>query len=92
MCGICGFNFENKNLIRKMSEQLIHRGPDDYGYYLDSKVSLGIRRLSIIDLKTGNQPQHNENEDIWIVFDGEIYNFKELKTILEKLGHTFDTD
>ena len=74
-----------------MSDLIIHRGPDDWGYYTNSKVSLGIRRLSIIDLKSGHQPQHNENEDIWIVFNGEIYNFKDLRTDLEGKGHTFYT-
>ncbi len=92
MCGICGFNSENKNLVKKMSEQLIHRGPDDYGYYIDSNVSLGMRRLSVIDLKTGQQPQHNENEDIWIIFNGEIYNFKDLRSKLDDFGHSFYTD
>ena len=92
MCGICGFNFEDKSLLKKMCDLIVHRGPDDFGYFADLNVSLGIRRLSIIDLKTGHQPQHNENEDVWIIFNGEIYNFKELKISLEKKGHEFYTD
>ena len=91
MCGICGFNVENKPLLKKMCDLIIHRGPDDFGVYIDLDVSLGIRRLSIIDLKSGNQPQHNENEDIWIIFNGEIYNFKELRIQLENFGHEFYT-
>ncbi len=92
MCGICGFNTENKALLKKMCVLIEHRGPDDAGYFTDSEVSLGMRRLSIIDLKTGNQPQHNENETIWIVFNGEIYNFYSLREILEKNGHRFYTN
>ena len=91
MCGICGFNFADKVLLKKMCILIKHRGPDDDGYFIDDKVSLGMRRLSIIDLNTGNQPQHNENEDIWIVFNGEIYNFLELRADLEKRGHNFYT-
>ncbi len=91
MCGICGFNFENKALIKQMCTLIEHRGPDDEGYYIDSAVSIGMRRLSIIDLNTGNQPQHNENNDMWIVFNGEIYNFRELGEHLEEKGHKFYT-
>ncbi|MFX0071611.1 MAG: asparagine synthase (glutamine-hydrolyzing) [Candidatus Hermodarchaeota archaeon] len=91
MCGICGFNFENKQLLKQMCNLIHHRGPDDEGYYVDSNISMGMRRLSIIDLSTGNQPQHNENNDMWIIFNGEIYNFVELKDILEKKGHNFYT-
>ena len=92
MCGICGYNFEHKKLIKKMCNRIFHRGPDDEGFFIDANVSLGIRRLSIIDLATGHQPQHNENEDIWIIFNGEIFNFKELKNQLEKKGHKFYTE
>ena len=69
-----------------MCDSIVHRGPDDTGYFIDSKVSLGMKRLSIIDLQSGHQPQHNENEDIWIVYNGEIYNFLKLRDILEDLG------
>lgn len=75
-----------------MCDLIKHRGPDDHGYFTDSNVSLGTRRLAIIDLLTGHQPQHNENEDIWIVYNGEIYNFKNLKRDLEKLNHEFYTN
>lgn len=91
MCGIFGFNSEDKNMLIKMSKLLQHRGPDDTGYFTDKEISVGMTRLSIIDLKSRNQPQHNENSDIWIVFNGEIYNFKELRDILEKKGHNFYT-
>ena len=91
MCGICGFNWDNKLKLKEMMDLLKHRGPDDEGYYTDFHASIGIQRLSIIDLITGHQPQHNEKEDIWIVFNGEIYNFKDLRTDLEGKGHSFYT-
>lgn len=97
MCGICGkFNFDinnevDKGLIKKMCDTLIHRGPDDQGYYINKNIGLGMRRLSIIDLNTGHQPISNENQKIWIVFNGEIYNYKELKQDLIKKGHQFKT-
>lgn len=92
MCGICGIvGFDDKNLLNKMCEAMVHRGPDDSGIYVDSGIGLGHRRLSIIDLKTGHQPVHNEDESVWIVFNGEIYNFKELRKELENKGHRFYT-
>ena len=75
-----------------MRDTLIHRGPDDEGIYIskDKKVGFGFRRLSIIDLsKAGNQPIPNEDKTIWLVFNGEIYNFQEIKKDLEKKGHKF---
>ncbi len=92
MCGICGFNFVDKKSLHQMCDLIEHRGPDDVGFYTSSKISIGMRRLAIIDLKTGAQPQHNEDEDIWIVFNGEIYNFIELTQQLEKKGHQFYTN
>ena len=68
---------------------MAYRGPDDSGFFIDNNVGLANQRLSIIDLKTGHQPVHNEDESIWVTFNGEIYNFKELKVILEKKGHRF---
>jgi len=75
MCGICGFTGEgDQALLAKMSASLISREPDDAGYYQDGAVSLAIRRLAIVDLETGGQPIANEDESLWVVFSGEIYN------------------
>jgi asparagine synthase (glutamine-hydrolysing) len=68
-----------------------HRGPDDAGYYHGNNVGLGMRRLAIIDLKTGNQPITNESKDVWVVFNGEIYNYQALRSNLQKNGHIFTT-
>jgi len=88
MCGIAGFNWNDTALIKKMSDSIIHRGPDDEGFYCDEKVSLGHRRLAIIDLSVkGKQPM--EYDDCFIVFNGEIYNFPELKKELFDKGHHF---
>jgi asparagine synthase (glutamine-hydrolysing) len=98
MCGICGkLNFNKdkvveKGLIKSMCDTLIHRGPDDEGYYINKNIGLGMRRLSIIDINTGHQPISNENEKIWIVFNGEIYNYRLLREDLEKRGHRFKTN
>jgi len=90
MCGICGFfGFEDKELINNMLDSIYHRGPDDHGVFSDKDASLGNRRLSIIDVSGGHQPMHNEDETVWIVFNGAIYNFPELKADLEKKGHKF---
>ncbi len=78
-------------LLQDMNRSLTHRGPDDEGYYIDGPVGLAMRRLSIIDLESGHQPLGNEDSSIWIVFNGEIYNFQELKANLVKIGHTFRT-
>jgi len=98
MCGICGIVSFNDNKpvkeeeIKVMTSRIIHRGPDDWGIFFKSpSVGLGMRRLSIIDLTTGKQPIHNEKGNIQIVFNGEIYNFKELREDLEKQGHKFYT-
>jgi len=91
LCGISGFTFADKELIKKMCAVISHRGPDDSGYYIDNFVSLGNTRLSIIDLETGHQPIFNEDRSLVIVYNGEIYNFKELMAILEKKGHRFYT-
>jgi len=94
MCGICGIwqsTKPEKDLLRSMNSALWHRGPDDEGYYFDGPVGLGHRRLSIIDLETGHQPLSNEDRTIWIVFNGEIYNFPELRGKLEAKGHRFKT-
>ncbi len=94
MCGITGYisnNKPNKEILKKMMDRIIHRGPDAEGTYLDDKCALGHRRLSIIDLKSGNQPIYNENKDIVIVFNGEIYNYLELRDELKKAKHKFIT-
>lgn len=100
MCGICGIiNFSGKpiepQILSSMNNTLMHRGPDDEGYFFDNTAGascgFGHRRLSIIDLYTGKQPIHNEDQTIWIVYNGEIYNFQELRHDLEKQGHKFYT-
>ena len=92
MCGIVGFNWEDKALARRMADVIKHRGPDDAAYFTDSGVSFGMRRLSIIDLTKGIYPLTNENEDIFLVFNGEIYNFQKLRKMLEEKGHKFKTN
>ncbi|MBN2053156.1 asparagine synthase (glutamine-hydrolyzing) [Candidatus Woesearchaeota archaeon] len=91
MCGIVGFNWEDKSLVRRMAEAIIHRGPDDSVLFTDSGVSLGMRRLSIIDLKKGIYPLINEDRNVFLIFNGEIYNFPKLKEMLEQKGHFFRT-
>ena len=84
MCGISGwYGPSDKKLLRKMTSFLNHRGPDGEGFFVDRKVSLGHKRLSIIDLKTGQQPMYNDNKSVIIVFNGEIYNYKEIRKKLE---------
>lgn len=93
MCGICGVvGLEDKDLIKRMCKVIEHRGPDDFGIYSSKNIMLGHRRLSIIDLKTGKQPIYNENHDKVIVFNGEIYNYKEIRKILVEKGHRFSTE
>lgn len=92
MCGICGFTGkEEPSVIHSMTESLFHRGPDENGIYENDQVSLGMRRLAILDLATGHQPIHNEDRTIWTVFNGEIYNFSELRKELRDTGHAFYT-
>ncbi len=97
MCGINGIvNFDSQNHVteqelKTMSSSQIHRGPDDEGYYTNKNVGFGFRRLSIIDLHTGHQPICNEDGTIWIVFNGEVYNFEENRRELIKRGHQFKT-
>lgn len=99
MCGICGIlNFhslysfqEKQNILSHMLYLLQHRGPDAFGIYLDKNIGLGHTRLSIIDLERGDQPIHNEDKSIWIVYNGEIFNYPELRNDLIKKGHHFYT-
>jgi asparagine synthase (glutamine-hydrolysing) len=92
MCGIAGFlGAPDPQLLRRMCDSLVHRGPDDSGYYEHRMASLAMRRLSIIDLKTGHQPISNETGDVWVVFNGEIYNFESVRQELLEAGHSFQT-
>ena len=97
MCGIVGIVRNDKSdvdqtLLARMCAAIKHRGPDDDGFYFNGAVGLGMRRLAIIDLKSGQQPIHNQDRTAWIVFNGEIYNYRELRDQLEKLGHSFYTN
>ena len=93
MCGIVGFNFRDKELLRKMMNSVKHRGPDQGGGIISENFSLGHQRLSIIDLsERGKQPMCNEEGDKWVAFNGEIYNFKEIRDELEKKGHRFKSN
>jgi asparagine synthase (glutamine-hydrolysing) len=95
MCGICGqYYFKEKqavslHTIKKMADSIAHRGPDDDGYYVSDSIGLGFRRLSIIDLSGGHQPMSDQEKSVWVIFNGEIYNFLDLKKELEGFGHTF---
>ena len=94
MCGICGLYTPggvDRDALRRMNATLTHRGPDDEGYYSDDRVGLASRRLSIIDLQAGHMPIHNEDESVWVVQNGEIYNFQELRDDLASRGHRFTT-
>jgi len=95
MCGICGIFFVNRDwrvqgdVLARMNRSIVHRGPDDEGFFVEENVGLAMRRLSIIDVKSGHQPLSNENRDVWIVFNGEIYNHAELRSDLEAKGHQY---
>jgi asparagine synthase (glutamine-hydrolysing) len=96
MCGIAGIvSLEGKPVVerevRDMCAVIAHRGPDDDGFYCDGQAGLGMRRLSIIDLHSGRQPVRNEDGSVWVVFNGEIYNFRELRRDLQGKGHVFTT-
>lgn len=92
MCGICGFSGDrNQDVLRQMGDTIIHRGPDESGFYSDGMINLCSRRLSIVDLQTGSQPIHNEDKSLWIVWNGELYNHKELRANLIAKGHQFYT-
>src|SRR5215813_2133324 len=97
MCGICGKVGLDEGariapgLVERMMKRLEHRGPDDNGMYSEPQAVLGHTRLSIIDLKSGQQPITNENGTVWIVFNGEIYNYRGLRNELVQKGHRFAT-
>ena len=96
MCGIAGFFLQNGRAcvddVRRMTDLIRHRGPDDEGIYVDGACGIGMRRLSIIDLSTGHQPISNEDGTIWVVFNGEIYNYRQLRDDLIAHGHHFATN
>src|SRR5215471_18469280 len=103
MCGIAGFVESSdvrspfsreraSGLVHQMCKAIRHRGPDDEGVLVGPGIALGMRRLSIIDVSTGHQPIHNEDQSVSIVFNGEIYNFPELRAELEQAGHRFYTN
>ncbi|MCU0364189.1 MAG: asparagine synthase (glutamine-hydrolyzing) [Ignavibacteriaceae bacterium] len=97
MCGICGQYYFKENhpvslqTIKRMNDTITHRGPDDEGYHISDSIGLGFRRLSIIDLSGGHQPMSDHEKSVWVIFNGEIYNFPELKMELESYGHIFKT-
>src|ERR1043166_2029684 len=98
MCGIAGFVNKNETeideqMLGRMGDAISHRGPDDEGFFADSVNGVGIanRRLSIIDIAGGTQPMSNEGETLWITYNGEIYNFRELRAELEARGTIFRT-
>ena len=95
MCGICGFTGEvldKENVLKNMTDVIIHRGPNSEGFFSNEEISMGFRRLSIIDLNEGSQPIYNEDKTLILTFNGEIYNYKELKQELIAAGHVFYTD
>lgn len=95
MCGICGFTgqvADRDQVIKNMTEVITHRGPDSDGVFCDDTIAMGFRRLSIIDLGTGSQPIYNEDKTLVLTFNGEIYNYQDLRKILIEKGHTFYTD
>jgi len=96
MCGIAGFYLREReaslSTVRTMCDQIRHRGPDDEGYHVEGGCAIGMRRLSIIDLSTGHQPMGNEDQSVWVVFNGEIYNYQKLRRDLLARGHRFVTN
>src|SRR5215475_8442956 len=97
MCGICGAFYSDRSrrverdTLAEMNRQIVHRGPDDDGFFVEGNVGLAMRRLSIIDIKTGHQPISNETNDVWIVYNGELYNHQDLRKGLEARGHQYRT-
>src|SRR5690242_10325102 len=92
MCGICGFvGGSDPRALQGMIATLVHRGPDDFGFHEANGASLGVRRLSIIDVSGGHQPVSNEDHSVVAVFNGEIYNHRSLRSQLEARGHCFAT-
>ena len=97
MCGIAGMvrppgQEVDRPVLQRMCDSIVHRGPDSEGFFVEDNVGLGMRRLSIIDLSSGEQPIHNEDRTVWVVFNGEIYNYRQLRQELEAAGHQFYTN
>ncbi|MEY9096102.1 asparagine synthase (glutamine-hydrolyzing) [Paenibacillus sp. RC84] len=97
MCGITGIMyFEDRepsvSMLQQMTDVIHHRGPNDSGFWTENRIGLGFRRLSIIDIAEGHQPLCNEDESVWIIFNGEIYNYKSLRSMLQDRGHVFRTN
>src|SRR6184192_2137608 len=98
MCGIAGqFNFQRREPVERetivrMARSIAHRGPDDEGFFIAGPIGLGFRRLSIIDLAGGHQPMSDAEETVWVIFNGEIYNYRELRAELQGKGHQFRTN
>lgn len=98
MCGLCGLVYSDperpvdRDMLHRMTNMMSHRGPDGEGYFVEPGVGLGFRRLSIIDLQTGEQPISNEDSSITVVCNGEIYNYQELRRNLQAAGHRFRTN
>jgi asparagine synthase (glutamine-hydrolysing) len=97
MCGICGIFYRERarrverDTLAEMNQRIVHRGPDDDGFFVEGNAGLAMRRLSIIDIQTGHQPISNEDENLWIVYNGELYNHQELRKDLEARGHRYRT-
>ena len=97
MCGICGIFHRDRarrverDTLAEMNQRIVHRGPDDDGFFVEANVGLAMRRLSIIDIQTGHQPISNEDENVWIVYNGELYNHRDLRKDLEGRGHRYRT-
>ena len=92
MSGICGYiGLNNEKVLGDMLSRMVHRGPDEDGKYTELGLGLGVRRLSIIDVENGHQPATNENHTIWVILDGRIYNYRELREDLLSKGHAFKT-
>jgi len=95
MCGICGIFYNDRTrrvereALAEMNQRIVHRGPDDDGFFVEGNVGLAMRRLSIIDIQTGHQPITNEDENLWIVYNGELYNHQDLRKELEGRGHRY---
>ena len=97
MCGICGFTghvLEREKVLQNMTDVITHRGPDSFGYFTDDTIAMGFRRLSIIDLDGGSQPIYSQDKNLVITFNGEIYNYLELREALsrERIGFRTKSD